>query len=144
MLRRDIAQLGRDLGQLRGGAQPAVDVRATPSLRPPAGAGAGRLHHPPDNEFTLVRDPRRVELRRGVRIRCDLEERLDLRLAGPGAHHIGPGPAPEDEPQRVDEHRLAGARLACDHAETRAKLEDEALDEHEISDGQLNEHGRRS
>jgi hypothetical protein len=43
-----------------------------------------------------------------------LEERLHLGLVGPAADEIGARSAPEDERQRVDQHRLAGAGLAGD------------------------------
>ena len=81
VLRGDVAEVRGDLGELRRGAEPAVDVRAAPALRP--GPPAGR-------RARARRDARRLELRGRRRDPAgQLEEGLDLGLLGPARTRSG-------------------------------------------------------
>ena len=68
------------------------------------------------------------------------ETRLDQGLRRAGPHHPHVGPAPEDELERLDHQRLAGARLAGQRRHARAERECEVLDHAEIPDAQLAQH----
>ena len=49
------------------------------------------------------------------------EERLDHRLLGAGAHEVGVGTTAERDVERLEQDRLAGARLAGDDVEAAAR-----------------------
>ena len=49
--------------------------------------------------------------------------------------------APSARPKRIEQDRLARAGLAGEHAEARLELELEPLDQHDIVDGELPQHG---
>ena len=87
---------GGGLGERADGARPTVDV------------GPG----------TTVRrdDTRQHEL--GV---ATDEAPVDARLGRTGTHDRGVGPPAQEQLQRLDEHRLAGARLAGDRRHARAR-----------------------
>ena len=135
VLRGDVAKIDAEVGELRGGAQPSVDVRAAPALLPPRPFGrASGLNDPPDDELPLGGQPRGQELRGDARTGRKLEERLDLGLVGTTAHQLRARARAEDEGERVDQHRLSRARLAGHHVETGRKVELETLDQYDISD----------
>jgi hypothetical protein len=133
VLRRDVAEVPRELAELRDGAH--APIREGPAS--PFG-----LDDTAEHELPVAGDACRLELRRDPGARCDVEERLDLRLARAASDQLGARPAADDQPKRVDEHGLARPGLARDDVEAGAELQGLALDEHEVLDGELDEHGR--
>ena len=57
------------------------------------------------------------------------------------ADQAGVGPCAERQAHRVEQDRLAGPGLTGQHAKARLELELEPLDEHDIVDGELPQHG---
>ena len=51
----------------------------------------------------------------------DRDDALDPGVLGPGAHRPGVGATAEQQPERGDDHRLAGAGLTGDHGQARAR-----------------------
>ena len=103
VLRGDVAEVRRDLGELRGRAEPPVDVGAAPRpLAPGRRAGRrarARTGSPPPRAWRRPATPARA--RRGPRPRPP---------SAPPARAPGRARPPRTSDKRVDEHRLAGAR----------------------------------
>src|SRR5205814_9970522 len=68
------------------------------------------------------------------------EDTLDVGLQSPRAHDPGPRPAPEQQVQRLREHRLARPRLAGEDVEPGAQTQLRPLDEEQVLDTQFVEH----
>src|SRR5687767_476401 len=62
-----------------------------------------------------------------------------LGLAAPDQAAVGAGA--ERETERVEQDRLAGSGLAGEDSEAGAEFEIEALDQHDVADGEIGEHG---
>ncbi len=57
------------------------------------------------------------------------------------ADQPGVGARAERQPERIEQDRLAGAGLAGEHAQPGVELELELVDEHDVADGELPQHG---
>src|SRR5437667_412830 len=98
----------------------------------------------PRHQHAVVeREPRLVECRGHGAARLDVEDRLDRRGVGVAPDHVRLGARPEEQQDRVDEHRLSGAGFAGQDVEPRAELHGDALDDGEVSDAKLAEHRER-
>ena len=131
VLRGDVAEIRRQLEELRGRAETPVEERAAAPLGLDDAA-----HH----ELTVEGNPRRLELRGDTRATFNLEQRLHLGLARPAADHVRTRPPAEHQGERIDEHRLARARLSGENVEAGAGLEGGFLNENEVLNGQLQQH----
>ena len=69
-----------------------------------------------------------------------VEDALDVGLAGARPHDPGPRPAAEQQVERVGEHGLARAGLACEHVQPRRETQVGPLDEQQVLDVQLVQH----
>ena len=58
-----------------------------------------------------------------------------------GADDAGVAPCAEQEPNRLRQDRLAGARLACDRSQAGARRELALADEHEVLDPEATKQG---
>ena len=72
--------------------------------------------------------------------RVGTDDALDAGRTSAGAHRAGVGPAAQQEPERGDEHGLAGAGLAGDHGQPLAELEHGLLDDAQGADPDLLDH----
>ena len=90
----------------------------------------------PGDPLAQVRQPRLLEQARG-----QLEHPFDVGLAGARAHNARPGPASQQEVERVGEDRLPRAGLAGDGREPLTGPQLGPLDQQEVLDAQLEEHG---
>ena len=84
----------------------------------------------------VVRPQPRVD----VGLPAEVERRADLGALGAHAHDAGIAASAENETERVDEDRLAGPRLAGEHAEAGRKVDLELVDEDEVADGESAQH----
>src|SRR5437764_751844 len=73
---------------------------------------------------------------------ADDETPLDPGLGGPVADHGGVGGGAEEQPDGLDEHRLAGARLAGERRHPRPEHEVDLGDDAEVADAELGQHQR--
>jgi hypothetical protein len=112
--------------QQREGAGRAIDELLVPRAEDP-------LHHErvPLAGFEASVLEEGVDL---VEVRVELEDRLDRTEALAGADEVVVGPLAEDELERTDDHRLAGAGLAGDADEAGPELPGEVVDEGEVLD----------
>ena len=69
-----------------------------------------------------------------------LEDGGDLGALAAGAHDARARPVPQDETERVEQNRLAGAGLAREHGHPRADLEGHPLDDGQVADLELGQH----
>ena len=69
------------------------------------------------------------------------EAGLDEGLGRPGAHHAGVGPTAQDQLQRLDNQRLAGARLSGEGRHAGAEDQGQILDHPEVPYVQVGQHG---
>ncbi len=76
--------------------------------------------------------------RRGPQV----ERRHHLRAFGIAANQVGAAAAAGGERQRIDDDRLAGARLAREHREAGREIDVERVDDGEIADAEVREHQR--
>jgi len=65
----------------------------------------------------------------------------DVRALGPGAHLLASGPLAECQRQRVDQDGFSGTRLAGQRGETGMKLELQSIDNREVMNGEMQQHG---
>ena len=128
VLRGDVDELRRQLGELRGRAEPTVQVRP----------------RAPDDCTTRRRTTSSARLEPRSRESCawlgeptTLEQRLDLGLLGPRANQIGRCPPAEHQAQRADDNRFAGAGLARQDVEPGLQRQIELFDEDEVFDPEL-------
>ena len=120
----DVAQIGR-----RGA--PAAQVRP----RAPLGGHPPREHH-------LVGVGRQTVFQDRAQIGRQREHALDVRLLRPRPDDPRPRLAAQQQVERVREHRLARARLAGQRVQPRAEPQLGPLDQQEVLDAELVEHGR--
>ena len=111
-----VDQLACGIGETRHRGRTPVDVGARP---------ATRRHDPGEHDLATAVD----------------EASVDPRLVGPVAHDGGLGATADHELERLDEHRLAGAGLPGDRGQSRAEHQLDPLDDAEVLDVQLGEHG---
>ena len=123
------------IAERRRGGQHAIDVDA-PAPRLPDHAA----HDQPlvDRIDAGARQP--LDERVGGRPVRRLEDRLDARLLGAGAHHVGRRAPAAQERHRLDEQRLAGAGLAGEHVEAGAELDLDVVEQREVGDAQVRQH----
>ncbi len=121
---------------LRGLAQVAHRRRAAVEIGPRAPLGG----HPPRQDELLGVGRHTVAQRIAQAVR-EVEDALDVRLGSTRAHHPGLGPSAEQEVQGVCEHRLAGPGLARQDVESGRQAQLGPLDEEEVLDAQLVQHG---
>ena len=132
----DVDEVVGGLAQLRDRRAAAVDPGSALSLR---------VDRPAQQQMAGVTG---IGVEAGVgepgRERCrDVELGTDLGPHRAFAHNAGLAAAAERELQRVDEDRLTGAGLAAQHAEARAEVDLERVDDHEVADGQAVQHVSR-
>ena len=119
----------RQIAQHAHGHEGAVDRRL--SL-------AGDMDLAPQHQlFTLHRQAVLLARPRGG---GTLEDRLDDRAVFAGPDQLGGSPRPEQQPQRVDEDRFAGARLAGQEAQAGAELQLQLGDDGYVTDPEQLEH----
>ena len=96
---------------------------------PPVGVGARPAvggNHPRHDVLVVAHD----------------EPTLDTSLVGTGSHHRRVGTTADQQTDRLDEHRLAGAGLPGEDGEPWRDDEVEVLDDTEVLDVQLAQHSR--
>jgi len=72
----------------------------------------------------------------------EFEAGVDAGLFLAGADQAGVRPHAEDEAQRIEQDRLAGAGLAGEHAEAGGERQVERLDQDDVADGEPGQHVR--
>ena len=72
-----------------------------------------------------------------------LEDPGDRQRLGPGAHHLGAGPRPREQRERIDDDRLAGPGLARKHVEPRPELDGGFGQDGQVADVDLAQHVRK-
>ncbi len=136
MLGGDVAKFGSKFGKLGGGRDPTVQER-------PGASGSVRLNDAANHEFAHPREVPRFELRGESRPREHLKKRFNFGFFRASAHEFRIRAGPEDEGKSVDNHRLPRPRLAGEHMKTGPELDDELIDQDDISDRELNKHSER-
>src|SRR5262249_46022667 len=124
-------EAGRDRPQGLGADGLVVDEGACPSIRHLDAA---------ENEFAVRFDVLRPrgDQRRMIRRQIENSGYLALRFAVADKRAVAAGP--EAERKGIEQDRLAGARLAGQHSKARPEFEVELIDQHNVADGELNEH----
>ena len=74
---------------------------------------------------------------------CDRERRGDFGALGAVTHDFGAGASAGREQQRIDQDRFAGAGLAGEHGQARAELQLDGVDDREVADLNMQQHGER-
>ena len=69
-----------------------------------------------------------------------VEHGLHDGLVFTGAYQLGGRPPPDEQMQRAEHDRLAGARLAGEHGEAGAELDVDPLDDRKIPDAEIPNH----
>src|SRR6202022_3269142 len=105
-----------------------------------AAAAVGREQPPQNDGLAGILAPGLAQDRVGGMVAPDRELGRHRRLLGPGPHQPGLRPPAERQAERVQEDRLAGPGLPGQHAQARAKRERESVDQHDIADGQAEQH----
>ena len=82
----------------------------------------------------LRRDHRRVVLRK-------FESRADLTLRRAVADQAAVAPGAKRQRKRIEKNRFAGAGLAGQNGKATVECEINLVDQNDVADGQLNEHG---
>ncbi|MNJ19966.1 hypothetical protein D3C77_142920 [compost metagenome] len=118
--------------ELHQGDGDAVDVAA----RAPLGG-----EYPPHYALTIVLQLVGGEPGAGGRVAVQQETGTDFRLVAARPHHAGFGPLAEAEAEGVDGNGFACPRLPCDAGHAGLQIEFEKLDDGEVVDGQLGQHG---
>ena len=122
-----------ELGELRERGGTAVDPRAAPALR---------VEHAPQQQLVAVAaelvlgEPRAHGRRVG-----DVELRRELRAVAARAQLAQFEAVAQQQAERVEQDRLAGARLAGQHGEPAGELDVESRDDDEIADRERTQHG---
>jgi len=127
-------QPGGDCPQLLRGHRAALEVRARRAVGHHA-ATEHKLRH-------VERDALGQLGQLGVRRHGGggLEDALDVCLLRAGTHDAPPRLAPEQQVERLGEHRLARARLAGDRVQVAVESQLGALDQKQVPDTQLDQH----
>ena len=105
-----------------------------------AAAPVGREQPAQDDRLAVAVTPGLAQDRMGGVVAPDRELGRHRRLLRAGPHQAGLCPPAERQAERVQQDRLAGPGLAGQHAEPRAKGESEPIDQHDIADGQAEQH----
>ena len=134
MLPVDVDQLFAQFAQLPERDAAPVDERART---------ATGIDHPTQQAGATVRVGQfaRLQPLRNTRFASDVELGRQFGPITPRAHHARVGPAAKQQPERIDQDRLAGAGLSGQRGEARLELEFEAVDDHEIADRQGSQRG---
>ena len=126
-----VEQALADLAQQRGGGRLAVDQRARPAVG---------VDHPPQQHRARVAGE--VALGEpGVEFGRAGELGADVGALRALAHHRHVAARAGGERERVEQDRLARARLAREHGEPRAERDVERVDDHEVAQSQGLQHG---
>ena len=112
-----VDEAGGQVAQRGGRREGAVDERAAAALRGDLAA---------DEQF--------------VARRLVLEDRLERGAVLARPDEVGRGAAAEEQADRLDEDRLAGAGFAGQDVEARAELDLDRFDDGQVSDGEEPEH----
>ncbi len=118
-------------------AQKRAPHRLVVDERPAAPVGAD---HPAQHQLALDLDAARVEKRAQGVAGVERERRRDARALGPGTHQPGVAARADDEPERVEQDRLAGAGLAGQREKPRAEGEIEPVYQDDVANGQADQH----
>ncbi len=125
----DVARLAQQLHRDRL----AVEVSARAPIR---------AHHAPHDEVATGADRLLLEPLLELAWRAtEVEGAGDLGALGAVTHHFGPGAAAGEQLQRIDEDRLAGTGLTGQHGESGAQFELHGIDDGEVTDLQVGQHG---
>ena len=137
MLAVDLHQPGAHVPQQCRRAGLIVEEGAAPAVR---------LQRPPDEQrlARLLRDAVLIQQPRQRRSgRRRIESRGHARLIRARAHQPAVRPHAERQPQRIEQDRLARARLPREHGQPALEGKVERLDEHDVADGEAREHDQR-
>jgi hypothetical protein len=110
----------------------AVDVGAAATVR---GHGAAQQH------LAVVLDLLLLQPGQGGRVRGHGEAGRHFGALRAVAHGAAVGPSAHRQQQCIHEDRLAGPGLARQHGESRTELDFDALDDREVANLQVAEHG---
>ena len=135
MLGCDVTEIRSNLRQLSRRAEASIDVGAAPRL------WLSR-HDAPHDELVLSRYAGGLQLGGSTRSGHELEQGLHLSFRGSVPHELRSRPTTKYKRKCVHNHGLTSAGLAGNHVESRRELKDQALDEHDVANGQLDKHGR--
>ena len=105
-----------------------------------AAAAVGREQAAQHNRLAGAVMPGFAQDRMGRMVLSDRKLGRNSRLLRPGAHQAGLGPPAERQAERVQQDRLARTGLAGQHAQSRAKGERQTIDQHDVADGQTEQH----
>jgi hypothetical protein len=107
-----------------------------------AGAAVGKLG-PPQDQLVLRRNAVRDQQLAHRVCGRQLEYRADLALLDAVPDKRGIAARTERKRKGVEQDRLAGAGLAGQHAEAAREVDVQAVDQHNIADGEPGQHGWR-
>ena len=116
----DVDERAAQLGQRRDGGEAPVEIGPRTAVA---------WHDPAHDDLVVGREH---------------EATFDDRFGAAGAHHRAVGTPAEQQPDGLDDHGLARARLAGDRGEAGPEHERELGDDAEVGDGQFGEHRCRS
>lgn len=125
-------ELAVDLDQRR--AQRAEQAHRPGLVVDEGAAAAVRADDAPQDELALGVEPLLGGERAGRMVGRDIEDGGDASAFGARAHHRGVGARAEREAERVQQDRLAGARLAGERDDARLEGEVELVDQHDVTD----------
>ena len=128
----DVDQQLTQVPELGEGDGNPVDIAA----RAPLGG-----QYPPDDALTVIFKLVGGEPGPGGRITLQQEAGTHLGLVAARAHHAGFGALPQAQPQSIDGDGFARPGLPGDAGHPRLQIELEKLDDGEVVDGQLGQHG---
>lgn len=134
MLAMDFDKMGPNLTEQRSRAGLVVQEGAAPAIGLHAATDQQRLTR---FQANLVFRKQRSKRRTG----CGRRETCrHLRLVGALPDQPAVGTHAQREPQRVEQDRLAGARLTRQHTKPRVEIEVEPFDQNDIGNGQGGQH----
>ena len=135
-------ELPVDLDQRR--AQRAEKPHRTGLVVDECAAAPVRPDDTAQDELALGIEPLLGRDRAGGMVRRDVEDGRDAGALRARAHHRRVGARAEGEAERVEQDRLAGARLAGQRHDARLEGKVELVDQHDVTDREAGEHGRRA
>ena len=121
----DVEQLFAEFPQLGGGGGAAVDPGAALALAVDRAAQQQR-------EAGIEAEVKAGLFQPGAQSGAFIEFRADIGAGRTLANQAGVGARPGDQLQRIDQDRLAGARLAGEHGESTVQVELELVDDDEV------------
>ena len=136
-----VTQLGH-----RRGAPVDVRARASVGADPPSQDDLDLLAFPlasgrRTGGFVPISPKQLADVHHAVRV--DFEHPLDVGLTRPGTHDPRARPSPEQQVERVGQHRLARSCLAGQYIQPVREAQSGAADQQQVLDGQLCEHRAR-